>query len=153
MPKVSYPLSPQHPLIKISVLIALSDWCDFRNQLWGQGLEHFQAQYIETRAIQLDGNAVNFKVMKVRKPFGLKLKGMLVRDEWEIAWTHAMKAYDKGMSSMILIGQPGIGVSESFMFPFTVRLRIPRSRQNSFSLLHACDACGPWFTNFVSKRS
>ena len=61
-------------------------------------MEHFKAQYIETRSIQLHGTAVNFNVMKVHEAFWVSVKG-------------EMNGISLGhVCSVDFIGQPGIGV-------------------------------------------
>jgi hypothetical protein len=75
--------------------------------LWGKGLEHFQDQYI---AHKLDKNGVSFQTMKNHRAFTLTLKGLLVRDEWNVTWDSAENACNKGVRNFIIVGQTGIGV-------------------------------------------
>jgi hypothetical protein len=93
-------------------LTELADWSDFWKKLWETGMEHFKAQYIETRSIQIDGTALNFNVMKVHEAFGLNVTGLLIRDEWDITWSHSEAAYAEGVRNLIIIGQTGIGVHQ-----------------------------------------
>jgi hypothetical protein len=83
-------------------------WFEFYNDLWGKGFDHFQDQYIS----HLDKNGVRFRTMKNHLAFNLRLKGLLVRDEWDVTWDRAENACDnlKGIRNFIIVGQTGIGV-------------------------------------------
>ena len=95
----------------VRVLIKYSSpiekWLEFYNDLWGKGLEHFQDQYI---VHQLDKNGVSFRMMKNHRAFYLSLKGLLVRDEWDIVWDRAENACNERVRNFIIVGQTGIGV-------------------------------------------
>jgi len=70
-------------------------------------LEHFRDQYI---AQKLDKNGVSFQTMKNHRAFNLSLKGLLIRDEWNVTWDCAENACNKGVCNFIIVGQTGIGV-------------------------------------------
>ena len=94
-------------LIKYSSPI--ESWLEFFNDLWEKGLKNFQDQYIEH---QPDNSGVSFRMRKAHRAFNLALlKGLLVRDEWDIiTWDCAEKAPAGGFSNFIIVGQTGIGV-------------------------------------------
>jgi hypothetical protein len=48
--------------------------------------------------------------MKVHRAFALGLRGLLVRDDWDITWDWARKECAGGISNFIIVGQTGIGV-------------------------------------------
>ena len=82
-------------------------WLELYNELWGKGLKNFEDQYI---VHQPDKNGGSFRIMKNHPAFDLNLKGLLVRDEWDITWDRAEKARVERFSNFIIVGQPGIGV-------------------------------------------
>jgi len=92
-------------LIKYSSPI--ESWLEFSNELWGKGLKNFLHQYVEH---QPDNSGASFRIMKTHRAFNLGLKGLLVRDEWDITWDFAVKARAGGFSNFIIVGQTGIGV-------------------------------------------
>jgi len=126
----------------------IENWLEFYNDLWGKGLKHFQDQYI---VHQLDKNGVSFRTMKNHRALNLSVKGLLVRDEWNVTWDWAENACNKGVRNFIIVGPPGIGVHHflhiSFCPPLTLRIR-----EDPFSLLHSCNAFGPRSHNVLSTR-
>ena len=47
---------------------------------------------------------------KTHQAFKLRLKGLLVRDEWDITWDCAVKPCAGCFSNFIIVGQTGIGL-------------------------------------------
>ena len=98
-------------LYSVRVLIKyyspIDSWLELYNDLWDKGLKNFQDQYI---VHQIDKNGGSFRIMKNHRAFNLNLKGLLVRDEWDITWDGAEKARDEKYSNFIIVGQLGIGV-------------------------------------------
>jgi hypothetical protein len=126
----------------------IENWLEFFNQLWGKGLEHFQGQYVQS---QTGGNGA-FRIMKVHRAFNLGLRGLLVRDEWDITWDWAGKEYVGGISNFIIVGQTGIGV-HYFLHVFLLLSLTLRIREDSLSLLLSWTALGPRSHNVLSKHS
>jgi hypothetical protein len=125
-------------------LLIVEHWTDFWRQLWGKGVDYFCTQFIEKRQLECEGT-VDFEVMKTHKAFQLTLSGLLLRDEWKLAWEHAQEVKEAGF---IIIGQPGIGMHIIFRFSFRLT-KISCYRQESLSLLLSGNAFGEWFTNIV----
>jgi len=94
----------------------IENWLEFFNQLWGKGLEHFQGQYVKS---QTDDSGASFRIMKAHRAFNLGLRGLLVRDEWDITWDYALKAHAGGLSNFIIVGQTGIGKTLSSLLSCT----------------------------------
>ena len=137
----------------VRVLIKYSSpiekWLEFSNELWGKGLEHFLGQFVEH---QLDNSGASFRIMKTHRAFNLGLKGILVRDEWDIMWDRAVKAHARSFNNFIIVGQTGIGVHHFLQFPSCHPLTL-RTREDSLSLLPSCKAFGVGSHNVFSKRS
>ncbi|KAF8224751.1 hypothetical protein L208DRAFT_1380972 [Tricholoma matsutake] len=89
------------------------NWLKFSKELWGKGLKNFLDQYVEH---QLDNSGASFRMMKTHPAFQLRLKGLLVRDEWDITWDYAVKARAGGFSNFIIVGQTGIGKTLSLYY-------------------------------------
>jgi hypothetical protein len=70
-------------------------------------LKNFLDQYLEH---QRDNSGAPFRMMKTHRAFSLRLKGLLVRDEWDITWDCAVKACAGNFSNFMIVGQTGIGV-------------------------------------------
>ena len=93
--------------VLIKYTLPIERWLEFFNELWGKGLKNFQDQYI---VHQPDNNGVSFRMMTNHRAFNLNLKGLLVRDEWDITLDWAEKACDEHFGNFIIVGQTGIGV-------------------------------------------
>ncbi|KAF5372044.1 hypothetical protein D9615_008077 [Tricholomella constricta] len=100
----------------------LADWSDFWETLWGKGMDHFNVEHTETHTIQLDSRDLKFKVMKIHDAFRLDIKGLLIRDEWDLTWDHVEAVSADGVRNLIVIGQTGIGKSLSLYYLLSKRL-------------------------------
>ena len=83
----------------LSVLIILrhiENW-KFSISFGGKGLKHFEDPYVERPSFEKVTHCATFRIMEVHQAFDLGLKGVLVRDEWDITWKQAEKECDERM--------------------------------------------------------
>ena len=134
-------------LIKYS--LPIESWLKFPNELWRKGLKNFLDKYVEH---QPDNSGASFRMMRTHRAFNLRLKGLLVRDEWYITWDCAVKALAGGYSNSSSLVRRALVCTIAFIFSFCPPLTL-RIREDSLSLLLSCKAFGPRSHNVLSRRS
>jgi len=79
-------------------------WTKLWGKFWGKGLENLKNKRIEAHSIKINGKPVYFNVMETQKAFQLSLViGLLILNDWEVTWSHAIAACDRGVLSFILV--------------------------------------------------
>ena len=90
--------------------VELTNWENFHTCLWGRGLNYFDTEITEMKTVQIDNMEKQFAAMKVHEAFQLNLGAIMIREEWKLAWDAAMEGEKEGLDSIVIIGQPGIGI-------------------------------------------
>jgi len=92
----------------------LKAWDEFRNSLWGQGLQHLHVPLTdEARSVVQDPDEIPRPVVKVPDeippPLYFPSKRILVRSEYEEAEQEILLANEDGREVFMVSGNPGIG--------------------------------------------